>query len=161
MMANYIITKLQGQGRKHPLHVEYIHIGVLLGFIQDILVEAVLSHPRLKLEQKTAIVKALGKVLWIQNDLFAKWYVRDGDEFAELKQEVEIEGEGMLHGKKVVATQEEEDGESSCAGGCPFSGAGGAGAAGIEDCAGTCPVSGNTAAPKVRPHVKMEGAAKE
>ncbi|RPB12081.1 hypothetical protein P167DRAFT_488312 [Morchella conica CCBAS932] len=148
-----------GQGRKHPLHVEYIHIGVLLGFIQDILVEAVLSHPRLKLEQKTAIVKALGKVLWIQNDLFAKWYVRDGDEFAELKQEVEIEGEGMLHGKKVVATQEEEDGESSCAGGCPFSGAGGAGAAGIEDCAGTCPVSGNTAAPKVRPHVKMEGAA--
>lgn len=27
------------------------------------------------------MVKALSKVIWIQNDLFAKWYVRDGDEF--------------------------------------------------------------------------------
>lgn len=106
-----------GQGRKHPLHIEYIHIGVLLGFIQDILVEAVLSHPRLKLEQKTAIVKALGKVLWIQNDLFAKWYVRDGDEFQEQKPEVKIEDEGMLHGKKIIA-ENEEGGE----GVCPFSG---------------------------------------
>lgn len=27
------------------------------------------------------MVKALSKVIWIQNDLFAKWYVRDGEEF--------------------------------------------------------------------------------
>lgn len=153
-----------GQGRKHPLHVEYIHIGVLLGFIQDILIEAVLSHPRLKIEQKTAIVKALGKVLWIQNDLFAKWYVRDGDEFAEQKPEVEIEGEGMLHGKRVVASEEE-----GCEGGCPFSGAGASSGLGVEECAGkksggTCPVTGShgveaVPVPTVRPHVKIEETA--
>lgn len=56
-----------GQGRKHPLHVEYVHIGVCMGFIQDILFEAILSHPRLKLDMKIAMIKALTKVLWIQN----------------------------------------------------------------------------------------------
>lgn len=109
--------------------MEYIHIGVLLGFIQDILIEAVLSHPRLKLEQKIAIVKALGKVLWIQNDLFAKWYVRDGDEFQEQMPEVEIEGEGILHGKKIIAENELGEDKGNYEGGCPFSGV----VRGIED----------------------------
>jgi len=39
-------------GRQHPLHVEYVHIGVTPSFIQDILSEALLSHPRLKLDRK-------------------------------------------------------------------------------------------------------------
>lgn len=56
-----------GMGRRHPLHVEYVHIGVCLGFIQDVMFEAILSHPRLKLEMKIAMVKSLTKVLWIQN----------------------------------------------------------------------------------------------
>ncbi|KAI5783535.1 Protoglobin-domain-containing protein [Geopyxis carbonaria] len=97
-----------GQGRKHPLHVEYVHIGACLGFIQDVVFEAILSHPRLRLEQKVAVIKALGKVLWIQNDLFAKWYVRDGDEFDKYQDPVEIEQEGYLHGKKVINDNLEE-----------------------------------------------------
>ncbi|KAI1270248.1 hypothetical protein F5Y18DRAFT_8012 [Xylariaceae sp. FL1019] len=63
-----------GRGREHPLHIEYVHIGVCLAFIQDTLTEALLSHPRLSMERKVALVKALGKVIWIQNDLFAKWW---------------------------------------------------------------------------------------
>lgn len=59
-----------GQGRKHPLHVEYIHMGALLGFVMDILIEAIISHPKLKIEQKTAVIKALNKILWIQNGIF-------------------------------------------------------------------------------------------
>lgn len=35
-----------------------------------------------------------------KTDLFAKWYVRDGQEF--LSDEEEIEPEGVLHGKKVI-----------------------------------------------------------
>ena len=62
-----------GRGREHPLHVEYVHIGACLGFIQDTLTEALLSHPRIKMDRKIALVKALNKVIWIQNDLFAKW----------------------------------------------------------------------------------------
>jgi len=105
-----------GLGRAHPLHIEYIHIGVCLSFIQDILTEAILSHPRLPLQRKIALVKALSKVIWIQNDLFAKWYVRDGDEFKgeDTEEEIVIEKEGYLHGKKILAYDEEsEGGESS------------------------------------------------
>lgn len=107
-----------GLGRAHPLHIEYIHLGACLSFIQDILTEAILSHPRLHMQRKTAIVKAIGKVIWIQNDLMAKWHVRDGAEFAKEGQEVTIEEEGYLHGKKVLESEEGEDG----GGVCPFSG---------------------------------------
>ncbi|KAH8808780.1 Protoglobin-domain-containing protein [Xylogone sp. PMI_703] len=138
-----------GLGRAHPLHVEYIHIGACLSLIQDILTEAILSHPRLPLQRKMALIKALSKVIWIQNDLFAKWYVKDGAEFKEEDEdeEIVIEKEGYLHGKKILAYDEDsEGGESSSdsvqadminnlegknapssssvplGGGCPFSG---------------------------------------
>ncbi|OCK85371.1 hypothetical protein K432DRAFT_377722 [Lepidopterella palustris CBS 459.81] len=115
-----------GRGRTHPLHVEYIHIGVTLSFIQDVLTEALLSHPRLKLDRKIALVKALGKVIWIQNDLFAKWYVRDGDEFEDEIQAPEIERDGYLHGKKVLHDGSESESEAGDVnaerGGCPFKG---------------------------------------
>ncbi|TGZ78956.1 hypothetical protein EX30DRAFT_355884 [Ascodesmis nigricans] len=102
-----------GQGRKHPLHVEYIHIGMCLAFIQDVVVEAILNHPKLRLDQKTAIVKAMGKVLWIQNDLFAKWYVRDGDEFADEMEEREVEQEGYINGRKIINEELSDEGEET------------------------------------------------
>lgn len=123
-----------GLGRSHPLHVEYIHLGVCLGFIQDIMSEAILSHPRLALARKIAIVKALGKLIWIQNDLFAKWHVRDGSEYAGHEDAI-IEDEGYLHGRKILSdagsgssdADDEEEAEGAttptkAAGVCPFSG---------------------------------------
>lgn len=119
-----------GRG-KASLNIEYVHIGICLGFIQDIFTEALLSHPRLSMPRKIALVRAIGKVIWIQNDLFAKWYVRDGEEFASLnnqKQETADE-EGYLNGKKILdedveATPAEEAIAESPAmpAGCPFSG---------------------------------------
>ncbi|KAM0322518.1 hypothetical protein ACHAQA_009364 [Verticillium albo-atrum] len=109
-----------GLGRQHPLHVEYVHLGVCLSFIQDIMTEAILSHPRLHLQRKIALVKALGKVIWIQNDLMAKWHVRDGDEFRNPgDQEVVIEREGYLNGKKILEGSDDEgddDGEATVQG---------------------------------------------
>ncbi|KAF8416712.1 Protoglobin-domain-containing protein [Tirmania nivea] len=104
-----------GRGRKHPLHVDYVHVGMLLGYVQDVMMEAILSHPRLSLGMKTKVVKALGKVLWIQNDLFAKWYVRDGDEFLTdmNNSDEECEPEGVLHGKMVNNTLSDEDWDES------------------------------------------------
>lgn len=119
-----------GRGRKHPLHIEYVHIGACLAFIQDTLTEALLSHPRIKMDRKVALVKALGKVIWIQNDLFAKWYVRDGDEFADEMEQHEYEKEGYLDGRKVLddidEAEKEEDGEATpkspmSPSACPFS----------------------------------------
>ncbi|CAN8104777.1 unnamed protein product [Discula destructiva] len=121
-----------GRGREHPLHIEYVHIGACLAFIQDTLTEALLSHPRIKMDRKIAYVKALGKVIWIQNDLFAKWYVRDGDEFAAEMEQHMYEKEGYLDGRKVldeieVDGQDDDDGKATpktpkSHSVCPFSG---------------------------------------
>ncbi|PQE12641.1 heme binding protein [Rutstroemia sp. NJR-2017a BBW] len=109
-----------GRGRQHPLHIEYIHIGVCLGFIQDMIFEAILSHPKLEMQVKIALVKAVGKVLWIQNDLFAKWYVRDGEGFRGEGEEVEVgEAEGGVREK-----EEEGIGKGKEGGSCPFGGLG-------------------------------------
>jgi len=72
-----------GLRRKNPLHVEYIHISATLCLIQSVLVEGILSHHGFPMSKRIAMVKAINKVIWIQNDLFAKWYVRDGEEFSE------------------------------------------------------------------------------
>jgi hypothetical protein len=110
-----------GVGRSNPLHIEYVHIGATLSFIQDVMVEAILSHPRMKMERKIALVKALSKVIWIQNDLFAKWYVRDGEEFEGERLVPEVEAEGWLHGRKILGEGEDEIEDSAMkAGTCPF-----------------------------------------
>lgn len=98
-----------GLGRAHPLHVEYIHIGATLSLVQDVLTEAVLSHPRLSMGRKMGLVKALGKVIWIQNDLFAKWYVRDGEEYTDgVDYSKLIDKEGFLHGQRILGGDESE-----------------------------------------------------
>ena len=123
-----------GRGREHPLHIEYIHIGAALSLIQNVLTEAILSHPRLHLSRKISLVTAIGKVIWVQNDLFAKWYVRDGDEFAAEMEQVMVEREGYLKGKKMIigdSSESDTDGDDSPgaastdgapAGVCPFTG---------------------------------------
>lgn len=128
-----------GLGRKHPLHIEYVHLGVCLGFIQDIMTEAILSHPRLHIQRKTALVKALNKVIWIQNDLMAKWHVRDGSEFATGDSDIEIESEGYLHGKKVVGDEVPDAGRVAAPMAAPLAPA------------GVCPFSGMSSVPKEEP----------
>lgn len=92
-----------GQERLHKLNVEYIHIGACLGYIQDIFIEALMSHPRLSLQRKIALLRAINKIVWIQNDLFAKWRIRDGEEFADEMSEVIIDDrEGYLGDKKIL-----------------------------------------------------------
>lgn len=95
------------------MHIEYIHIGLCLSFIQDTFTEAILSHPRLHLTRKIALVKALSKVIWIQNDLFAKWCVRDGEQFVDDGNGVEVEREGYLHGRRAVDDLDGAPSESS------------------------------------------------
>lgn len=54
-----------------------------------------------------------------RQDLFAKWYVRDGDEYE--REELEIEPEGYLHGKKINDAKEDSasEGEAPMSA-CPF-----------------------------------------
>ena len=77
-------------GRKHTakrntLRVEYVHIALLLGWLQDALVGAVMSVKEDEgdggwtMERKIEVLRALGKFWWVQNDLFARHYCEDWD----------------------------------------------------------------------------------
>jgi hypothetical protein len=72
-----------GRGRLHALDIEYVHIGVCLGFIQDFMLEAILTDPNIPRQLQLSLLRALTKVLWVQNDFFARWRVREGQEFLE------------------------------------------------------------------------------
>jgi len=59
---------LISSAKKPALRVEYIHMGLLLGYVVDIVIAAVIAHPDLDNETKSAVLRALNKVIWIQND---------------------------------------------------------------------------------------------
>ena len=69
-------------GLKHRVHrpdlrVEYMHMALLLGYVEEILVGTVLGMDQLDTPTKKGVLSAWNKVLWIQNDLFARHYVVD------------------------------------------------------------------------------------
>ena len=57
------------------LRVEYIHMGALLGYVVDIVVGAVMELDVIDTQMKSRVIRALNKVVWIQNDLFARHYI--------------------------------------------------------------------------------------
>ena len=61
-----------------------VHIALLLGVSQNLLSRAILSLPDtpvLVLEDRIAAIEAVGKVIWMQNDLVSRHYVRSVEEF--------------------------------------------------------------------------------
>lgn len=50
-------------------------MGALLGYVVDIVVGAVMEMNEIDNVMKSRVIRALNKVVWIQNDLFARHYV--------------------------------------------------------------------------------------
>ena len=77
---------------KVDLRVEYMHLGLLLGYVEDMLINAVMGAEKEGWDTATKkqVVGAWNKILWVQNDLFARRYVvdRDTKEGLELKTHV-------------------------------------------------------------------------
>ena len=90
------------RAKKPELRVEYIHMGALLGYVVDIVVGAVMGMDEVDNVMKGRVIRALNKVVWIQNDLMSRHYVG-----------------GVSMGGEVV-NGEVETGASG--GKCPFSG---------------------------------------
>ena len=78
-MAHTGEAGFQHRKGKPALRVEYVHLGLLLGFVEDLVIGAVMGMKDVELEKRVAVVAAWNKVLWIQNDLFARQYVVDWD----------------------------------------------------------------------------------
>ncbi|KAF8866778.1 hypothetical protein BDZ45DRAFT_667463 [Acephala macrosclerotiorum] len=95
------------RAHKPELRVEYIHMSVLLGYVVDIVVGAVFEMD-IDNAMKGRVIRALNKVVWIQNDLFARHYLPTA-------------GAGQEEGKIVTPPPEEGEGQGKN-GGCPFSG---------------------------------------
>ncbi|KAM0715915.1 hypothetical protein Q7P37_008429 [Cladosporium fusiforme] len=66
-----------GEGRRNPLHVDYMFLGICLGFVQDAITEAILTASTVELRLRISLVRALGKLLWIQNDLLARHHINE------------------------------------------------------------------------------------
>jgi hypothetical protein len=68
-----------GAGRRNPLHVDYMFLGVCLGYVQDAFTESILTNTTVELRLRISVVRALGKLIWIQNDLLARWHINEND----------------------------------------------------------------------------------
>ncbi|TFK22773.1 hypothetical protein FA15DRAFT_595478 [Coprinopsis marcescibilis] len=74
--------KLMG---KAPLYVDLMHLSLLLGWTMDVLTPIILTHDDTPLMRRIDILRAFQKVIWIQNDLFARHYAVRSTEVAGLK----------------------------------------------------------------------------
>ncbi|KAJ3195220.1 hypothetical protein HK101_000814 [Irineochytrium annulatum] len=73
--------------KKTSINVEYIHINALLTFVENVVIGAVSDLPLDKDAIKRTLL-AFNKLLWIQNDLFAQYYVTDGNELPDSRANV-------------------------------------------------------------------------
>lgn len=60
---------------KAPLFVEYREINLLLGWVENAVMDIVMGVDGLDVKTKVDILRALNRYWWIQNDLFARHYV--------------------------------------------------------------------------------------
>ena len=56
--------------------VDYMQCAILLGWVFDRLIPAVVTHDGIDERQKIKLLTALNKIVWIQNDCFAKHYIK-------------------------------------------------------------------------------------
>ena len=88
-------------------------MGALLGYVVDIVVGAVMGMDEVDNVMKGGVIRALNKVVWIQNDLMSRHYVGG------------VMGggvESMTPPSGVVGGEVEGRGEGKGAARCPFAG---------------------------------------
>ncbi|CAG8622798.1 5306_t:CDS:1, partial [Paraglomus occultum] len=69
-------------GKSSRINVEYIHCNALFSYVHTILIDAI-SKAGLDKDVATKTTIAFTKLLWIQNDLFARHYVADGTDVTQ------------------------------------------------------------------------------
>ncbi|KAK4703628.1 hypothetical protein P7C70_g2589, partial [Phenoliferia sp. Uapishka_3] len=80
------------RANKEPLKVDLQALSLTLGWVVDVVLTIVLGFPKsvLSTGQKTAVCRAFNKIIWIQQDLFARHYTRTDEEAeANLKKNME------------------------------------------------------------------------
>ncbi|THC87978.1 hypothetical protein EYZ11_012578 [Aspergillus tanneri] len=86
----------------HPLNIEYMHMNVCLGYVQDLFFETISCHPEMTIQFRLSLIRSMNKMLCIQNDLISRYYIRDGQEFTDA---------GVVPGPPKVLKKTEETAE--------------------------------------------------
>ena len=58
-------------------------MGALLGYVMDTVIAAVMDMSEIDTQTKTAVLRAFNKVIWIQNDLFARNYIAEKESMGD------------------------------------------------------------------------------
>lgn len=84
---------LKHRKSKPPLWVDYRDVNLLLGWVENAVLDVVMGVESLDLATRVNVVKALNKYWWIQNDLFARHYITEkgGQELHQNGEEEEQE----------------------------------------------------------------------
>ncbi|EEQ83783.1 hypothetical protein RJZ56_006368 [Blastomyces dermatitidis] len=61
--------------KRPKLRVEVMHMSLLLAFVEEMVLQAILGAEGVDLQTKTGMITAFNKLVWIQNDLFQRHYV--------------------------------------------------------------------------------------
>ncbi|GAA5829373.1 hypothetical protein JCM11251_005025 [Rhodosporidiobolus azoricus] len=88
-------TGLKGfahRASKDPLIVDLQPMALLLGWVEDVVLKAVMD---LEVDNatKTAVLRAFNRFVWLQNDLFNRWYAKTDEELAAATEKVKDAGE--------------------------------------------------------------------
>ncbi|GAA6037922.1 hypothetical protein JCM8097_009492 [Rhodosporidiobolus ruineniae] len=78
-----------------PLIVDLQPMTLLLGWVEDVVVAAVMDLPNETADAKvkTAVLRAFNKFMWLQNDLFNRWYAKTDEELAAAMEKAKEAGE--------------------------------------------------------------------
>ncbi|GES63776.1 hypothetical protein AFGD_004294 [Aspergillus terreus] len=65
----------------HPLTIEYVHMNACIGYLKQMLLETISLHPDMSIQFKFAFIRSVSKILCVQNDLIARCYIPEDQEF--------------------------------------------------------------------------------
>lgn len=86
------------------LVIDYVHVNALLTFVEDAIIEIIAKADDMDQQTKTDLTRAFNRLLWIQNDLFARWYIPTAkEEQAAKKRCQKSRRQGMLLGAGIGA----------------------------------------------------------
>ena len=108
-----------GHYRRQALTIDVIHFNMMIGYVQTTLNEAIIMSDALDTRKKVALINAWSKLLWIQNDLFTKWHIKDGEEYDQTDEKASrIQFDEIMASGSIGDFRNERGDEM----GCPFSG---------------------------------------
>ncbi|KAL7413134.1 Protoglobin-domain-containing protein [Mrakia frigida] len=89
------VAGFEHRKKKDPLVVDLLATSLLLGWVEDVLVATIvpLDEETLPAAMKLKVLRAINRILWIQQDLFQRHYIRSDEEMVAAAARINSGGE--------------------------------------------------------------------